>query len=223
MKSEIKKDIDKKQSISKRKILFSVIILFVVFSSAFLVYFFLQFLFNSQTPIVIVISDSMKPNINRGDLLFVRGIDPEDIKNGTIEDQEGDIVVFDARGLWGGAPEEPIVHRIVHKWYNETTQKWYFYTKGDANFHIDMAIISEDRIYGVVIGGIPYVGFIKIFLVDTGLYIYIIIFLTGLLVISMIRDILRGDDRNENNNSNHSAINKDENLLKSEKKEQINE
>lgn len=167
----------------------------------------------------------MTPNINRGDLLFVRGIDPEDIKNGTIEDQEGDVVVFDACGLWGGAPEEPIVHRIVHKWYNETTQKWYFFTKGDANFHIDMAIISEDRIYGVVIGGIPYVGFIKIILIDTGLYIFLIIFLTALLVISMIRDILRGDDRNENeiNNSNHSVINKDENLIKSEKKEQIDE
>lgn len=167
----------------------------------------------------------MTPNINKGDLLFVRGIDPEDIKNGTIEDQEGDVVVFDARGLWGGAPEEPIVHRIVHKWYNETTQKWYFYTKGDANFHIDMAIISEDRIYGVVIGGIPYVGFIKIILIDTGLYIFLIIFLTALLVIDMIRDILRGDDKKENevNNSNHDVINKDKNLIKSEKKETIDE
>lgn len=211
--------------IEKRKIIFSVIILFIIFSSAFLVYFILQLLFDSQYPIVIVTSDSMKPNINRGDLLFVRGIDPEDIKNGTIEDQEGDVVVFDARGLWGGAPEEPIVHRIVQKWYNETTQKWYFFTKGDANFHIDMAIISEDRIYGVIFGGIPYVGFVKIILIDTGLYIFLIIFLTALLVIDMIRDILRGEDRNENeiNNSNHNVINKDQNLIKSEKKEPIDE
>ncbi len=211
--------------IEKRKIIIYVITLFIIFSSAFLVYFILQLIFNSQYPIVIVTSDSMTPNINRGDLLFVRGIDPEDIKNGTIEDQEGDVVVFDARGLWGGAPEEPIVHRIVHKWYNETTQKWYFYTKGDANFHIDMAIISEDRIYGVVIGGIPYVGFIKIILIDTGLYIFLIIFLTALLVIDMIRDILRGDDKKENevNNSNQDVINKDKNLIKSEKKETIDE
>lgn len=205
----------KKESGSKRKIISSVIILIIIFSSAFLAYFILQLVFNTQYPVVIVISDSMKPSINRGDLLFVRGIDPEDIKNGTIADKEGDVVVFDARGLWGDAPEEPIVHRIVAKWYNETTQKWYFFTKGDANFHIDFAIIPEDRIYGVVIGGIPYIGYLKIFLIDTGLYIILIILLTAILVISMIRDFKKEEDRNEkaNNSLNNSNINNDETLI----------
>lgn len=163
----------------------------------------------------------MEPSINKGDLLFVKGIYPEDIREGTIENKEGDVIVFDARGLWDDAPEEPIVHRVVSKWYNETTQSWYFYTKGDANFHIDMAIIQEDRIYGVVFGGIPYIGWIKITLIDSGLYPFLIIFLTALIVISMIRDGIKEEDRNEeeNNNLNYSIINDDEKLVKSESKE----
>lgn len=139
----------------------------------------------------------MEPNIHRGDLLFVKGIDPEDIKNGSIENKEGDIIVFDARGLWNDAPEDPVTHRVVNKWYNDTTQKWCFYTKGDANFHIDMAIILEERIHGVVFGRIPYIGMIKIVLIDAGLYFLLIILITTLLIVSMIRDIIKDEDHNQ--------------------------
>lgn len=194
IKREKKKSKDQKHSISKRKIIISIAIIFIIFLSVFSVYFLLQYLFNTQYPVVIVISNSMEPNINKGDLLFVKGIDSSDIKEGTIENKEGDIVVYDARGLWDNAPEEPVVHRVVQKWYNVTTHKWYFYTKGDANFHIDMAVISEDRIYGVVFGGIPYVGWIKIVLVDSGLYLFLIVVSTALIIISMIRDVIKEED-----------------------------
>lgn len=211
-----KKTKQEKQSVSKRKIIFSIATIFIVFFSAFSVHFLLQFLFNTQYPVVIVISNSMEPIIKRGDLLFVKGIDPEDIKEGTIEDKKGDVVVFNAHGLWDDAPEEPVVHRVVSKWFNDTTQKWYFYTKGDANFHIDMAIISEDRIYGVVFGGIPYIGMIKIVLVDSGLYIFIIIFLITLIIISLIRDILKDEKQKKKNiNLNPSTTTDDEKLIKS--------
>lgn len=201
-----------KESVSKRKIIILIITIVIIFISVFSVYFILQSIFNTQYPVVIVISDSMKPNINRGDLLFVRGIDPEDIKNGTIENKEGDIIVFDARGLWNDAPEDPVVHRVVNKWYNDTTQKWYFYTKGDANFHIDIAIIPEDRIYGIIFGGIPYIGLIKIVLIDAGLYFYLIIIISVLLIISIIRDIIKDEDRNDKKiiNPNYSNLNDDE-------------
>lgn len=201
-----------KELISNRKITISIITIVIIFISVFSVYFILQLIFNTQYPVVIVISDSMEPSINRGDLLFVRGIDPEDIKNGTIDNKEGDIIVFDARGLWNDAPEDPVVHRVVNKWYNDTTQKWYFYTKGDANFHIDIAIIPEDRIYGIIFGGIPYIGLIKIVLIDAGLYFYLIIIISVLLIISMIRDVIKDEDRNDKKiiNPNYSNLNDDE-------------
>ena len=162
-------------------------------------------------------SDSMEPSIHRGDLLFVKGIEPEDINNGTIDGKEGDVIVFNARGLWNNAPKDPVVHRVVSKWYNDTTDKWYFYTKGDANFHIDMAIIPEDRIYGVIFGGIPYIGLIKIVLIDAGLYFILIIILTTVLIISIIRGIMRDEDidEKENNDLNDNIINDDEKLMNS--------
>lgn len=201
-----------KQSVSKKKILVSLATIFIIIVGVFVVYFLLQLFLNTQYPVVIVISDSMEPSIHRGDLLFIRGIDPVDIKEGTIEDKEGDIVVYDARGLWDDAPEDPVVHRVVSKWYNDTTQKWYFYTKGDANFHIDMAVIPEDRIHGVVFGGIPYIGLIKIVLIDAGLYFFLIIFIVILLIISIIRDIMKDDDHDEKKeiNRNNSNMNDEE-------------
>ena len=197
-----------KQSHSKKKIIISIATVSIIIISVFAIYFLLQLSFNTQYPVVIVISDSMEPNIHRGDLLFVRGIPPEDIRNGTIEDQDGDIVVFDARGLWEGAPNDPVVHRVVNKWYNDTTQKWYFYTKGDANFHIDMAVIPEDRIYGIVFGGIPYIGLIKIVLIDAGLYFFFIIFIVILLIISIIRDIIKDDNYDEKKENNDNLSDK---------------
>ena len=197
---KLKKSI--KLSTSKKKIAISIATVFIIIISVFAIYFLLQLLLNTQYPVVIVISDSMEPNIHKGDLLFVRGIAPEDIRNGTIEDQDGDVVVYDARGLWDGAPNDPVVHRVVNKWYNESTQKWYFYTKGDANFHIDMAVIPEDRIHGVIFGGIPYIGLIKIILIDAGLYFILIIFIVILLIISIIRDIIKDDDHDEKEEDN---------------------
>ena len=41
------------------------------------------------------------------------GIDPEDIKSGTAEDKDGDIIVFFT--YWHSAPIEPIVHRVCNK------------------------------------------------------------------------------------------------------------
>lgn len=212
MLEKVKKSI--KQSISKKKIIVSIAIILIIVVSVFTVYILLQLIFNTQYPIVIVMSDSMEPSIHRGDLLFVKGIDPEDINNGTIDGKEGDVVVFNARGLWNNAPKDPVAHRVVSKWYNETTNKWYFYTKGDANFHIDMAVIPDDRIYGVVIGGIPYIGLVKIVLIDTGLYFFIIIIITTLLIISIIRDITKDEnhDKKENNNLNYSNADDDQKI-----------
>ena len=109
---------------SRKKIIIAVIIIGFAFFGSFLIYFILQVALNTQSPMVVVISPSMEPNIHKGDLLFLRGVeDPADLKNGTIEEKNGDVIVFDARGLWDGAPEEPIVHRIVDKWYNDTLEQ----------------------------------------------------------------------------------------------------
>ena len=143
----------------KRKIIVSIILLAIAFSGAFLIYYALQVALDTRTPLVVVVSGSMEPNLHRGDLCFIKGKDPADIKNGTVEGKEGDIIVFDARGLWTYSPSDPIIHRVVNKWYDNG---WFFETKGDANSLPDDEPVPETRILGVVVGRIPYIGWVKI-------------------------------------------------------------
>jgi len=84
-----------------------------------------------------------------------------------------------------------------------------------------MAVIPEDRIHGIVFGGIPYIGIIKIVLIDAGLYFFLIIFIVILLIISIIRDIMKDDDQDEKENKdlNDSRIIDEEKLPKSKIKE----
>ena len=179
-----------------KKVVFAIIMICVAFFGSFLIYFILQFALNTNTPVVVVVSGSMEPTIHEGDLLFVKGTNPASIRNGTIVDKDGDIIVFDARGLWSGAPQDPIVHRVVDK--ELRMDGWYFRTKGDANSLPDPDWVPESNIFGVVIGGIPYIGWIKIFLTESGLLIPLLVIISALLIISIIRDIIK-EDKNKKN------------------------
>jgi len=189
MKNATKKE---KKSVSRKKIIIAVVMISIAFFGSFIVYFILQVSFNTESPIVVVVSGSMEPQIHKGDLLFVMGVEPENIKNGTIIDKDGDIIVFNAQGLWHSAPIEPIVHRVIDKYQDGGI--WYFRTKGDANAIRDQAPVPEDRVIGVVIGGIPYIGWVKIFLTESGLLIPLLVIISALLIISIVRDIYKGDD-----------------------------
>jgi len=190
-KNLVKASGEEKKPLPKKKIIIAVILIISTFLGSFLLYFFMQIGLNTKTPVVVVISGSMSPTINKGDLLFVRGTDPSIIKNGTIDDKDGDVIVFDARGLWTGAPNEPIVHRVIDKY--QIGDEWYFQTKGDANPSPDAAAVPEDRVHGVVIGMIPFIGWIKIVLADSGLLIPLLVIISALLIISIIWDIIKGE------------------------------
>ncbi len=179
-----------KKPVSRKKIIIAVVMISIAFFGSFLVYFILQISFNTESPIVVVVSGSMEPQIHKGDLLFVMGREPENIKNGTIIDKDGDIIVFYA--YWHGAPLEPIVHRVINKYQDGGI--WYFRTKGDANSLPDQGVRSEDDIIGVVVGGIPLIGWVKIFLTESGLLIPLLIIISVLLIISIVRDIYKGQD-----------------------------
>jgi len=193
--SNSKKKEKEKKPKSHKKVIIAVVMICIAFFGSFFAYLVLQVALNTEAPIVVVVSGSMEPSIREGDLLFVMGANPEDIKNGTAEDKNGDVIVFDARGLWVGAPEEPIVHRVIDKYLVGDT--WYFRTKGDANSLPDRAPVPESRIIGVVIGGIPYIGWVKILLTESGLLIPLLVIISVLLVISIIWDIFQGDDEDQ--------------------------
>ncbi len=189
-----KKSNPKKQPISKKNIITSLILIGFAFFGSYLIYFILQVALDTQTPMVVVVSGSMEPEINKGDLLFLRGMDAEDIKE-QDGDNEGDIIVYDAKGLWEGAPEDPIVHRVVDKYKEDG--RWYFITKGDANDKVDKEPVSASRVIGVVCGRVPYVGWVKIVMSDYGLFIPILIILSVPLIISILWDLIKDEEEQE--------------------------
>ena len=89
-----KKKLKKKESSPKRKIIISIVLIAFAFSGSFLIYYILQISLNTKTPMVVVVSGSMKPNLLEGDLLFLKGKDPATIKNGTAEGKEGDCLLY---------------------------------------------------------------------------------------------------------------------------------
>mgnify|MGYP000383168288 CR=1 FL=1 len=102
---------------------------------------------STDIPVVAVESNSMVPQFYKGDMLVLQGTPQEQL---TV----GDVIVFDPPS--GGTP---VVHRIIRLNTDGT-----FQTKGDANngqlFYEKR--IDYSQIHGRVILIIPYLGWIKI-------------------------------------------------------------
>jgi signal peptidase len=107
----------------------------------------LAFALSTDMPVVAVESNSMMPTFQKGDILVLQGVLPEEL-------EVGDIIVFSSSGQ-----KVPIVHRIV-----EINSDNTFQTKGDANakqLTFEKSIESS-QIHGKEVLIIPYVGWIKI-------------------------------------------------------------
>lgn len=85
----------------------------------------------------IVISGSMEPQIDVGDMVIIHEKDSYQI---------GDIITF----IQGD--ETGVTHRIIGQTDNG------FITKGDANNTEDMAVVTSDQIVGKVVKIIPHLG-----------------------------------------------------------------
>ncbi len=215
LKTATKKE---KEISTKRKIITAVILIVFAFSGSFLIFFIMQISLDTKLPMVVVVSGSMEPKYNKGDLLFVKGKDPANIKNGTIDGKEGDVIVFDAHGLWSNPPADPVVHRVVGKRYDNG---WLFTTKGDANASPDEAEVPANKIFGVVCGIIPYIGWVKILLTDSGLLIPLLIIISVILVISIIWDLIKKEEEEKISEDNKKIIHKSKTGVNLESKEII--
>ncbi len=101
----------------------------------------------TDMPVVAVESNSMVPVFYKGDILVLKGMAPEDL-------QVGDVIVYSVAGR-----DVPVVHRIV-----KINPDGSFQTKGDANsgqlgFEY---YISQEDVHGKVLVIIPYLGWVKI-------------------------------------------------------------
>ena len=154
----------------------SLIFLAIVLGSIVVFWFGVKAYLRTEYPMLAVASGSMAPTLNVGDLIIVQGgLNASDIfaAYGT-----GDIIVFRSPHGTG----ELIVHRAVAKYENSGT--WYFTTKGDNNPGTDNwnGGVSESEVVGKVVGAIPYVGHIPLF-IHTPSGIIIIVILLVILVL----------------------------------------
>ncbi len=75
----------------------------LVLSTAFMLWKGISVVSDSPSPIVVVLSGSMEPAFQRGDLLF--------LWNRGMNTQVGEIVVYNVKGK-----DIPIVHRVVRRY-----------------------------------------------------------------------------------------------------------
>ncbi|KAE8367716.1 ubiquitin-conjugating enzyme/RWD-like protein [Aspergillus caelatus] len=147
----------------------------LVLSTAFMMWKGLSVFTASSSPVVVVLSGSMEPAFQRGDLLFLWNRSPRA--------ELGEVVVYNVRGK-----DIPIVHRVVRtfpeiegkaKKVKEISESSpipnnMLLTKGDNNIADDVELYArgqdylnrEEDIVGSVRGYIPMVGYVTILLSD---------------------------------------------------------
>lgn len=91
-------------NLSPRQFLLQILNFALVLSTAFMLWKGLSVATDSPSPIVVVLSGSMEPAFQRGDLLFLWN------RNVLKETEVGEVVVYNVKGK-----DIPIVHRVVRR------------------------------------------------------------------------------------------------------------
>jgi len=159
----------------KRQVFEQIISFGLIVSTALMIWKSLIVITGSESPIVVVLSGSMEPSFQRGDLLFLYQ------SEGPF--QVGEIVVFKIDGR-----EIPIVHRVleVHEKSDGTVD---LLTKGDNNPVHDRGLyngltwLQRQHVMGRAAGFLPYVGMVTIAMNDYPILKYVLIGTLGLFVI----------------------------------------
>ena len=157
----------------------SIIEIIVIFAVVFLIVNYgLRFLLGVKYPLAVPTSNSMYPTLKKGDLLIVIKADPYELK-------EGDIIVFQAS--WAS---KPVVHRIVKiEWSGGSP---IFYTKGDANSHMDIGFRTVEDVIGKVKYRVPIPRLGEFLTILQNKWVRIT--LIGILGYMLIEDIIKKEE-----------------------------
>ncbi|KMZ76341.1 Signal peptidase complex catalytic subunit Sec11 [Zostera marina] len=169
---------DSIRSIKFRDLLTQIITLGMIFSSALIIWKGLMLFSGSESPVVVVLSESMEPGFQRGDILFLH-MNKDPIR-------AGEIVVYNVDGR-----EIPIVHRVIEVREQHGTKEVDILTKGDNNEMDDRMLyvpgqfwLQRQHIMGKAIGFLPYVGYVTIVMTERPIFKYILIGVLALLVLT---------------------------------------
>ncbi len=140
----------------------------------------------------VVLTGSMIPEILPNDVVITKRTEGEKLK-------VGDIITFipsDTR-----ISNIIVTHRILNKYYDATTKKFTYQTKGDNNNTPDFTLAEDQNIIGRVIFKIPKVGYIQALLATRG-GIIIAILIPALVILSydlmkLGRNIMRSKNKSK--------------------------
>lgn len=140
--------------------------------STYMLWKFIGILLDNDSPIVVVLTESMYPGFERGDILF---LSPKKYKDYHVND----MTVFQLR-----KNDIPIVHRVIKRFGDRIL------TKGDNNNQDDVGLyrknqfyLSEPDVISRVVGRLPYAGMITIWINTIPSLKFIIMALMGIGVL----------------------------------------
>ena len=162
---------------NKRQLSFQALNLAMIVFSALMIWKSLMVITKSESPVVVVLSGSMEPAFQRGDILF--------LNNQEENVRVGDIVVFKIKGR-----DIPIVHRVL-KVHQKPDGNVDLLTKGDNNSVDDRGLyapgqmwLQREDILGRARGAVPYIGMVTIILNDYPMLKYLLVGVMGLFVLT---------------------------------------
>jgi len=179
---------------------FSVLIYLLVF--VILIYLFINEITSikiSGYEAFVIVSESMEPQINTGDIVIIKPIPEKDIKVGSV-------ITFEKNN-------EYITHRVT-KIENEENKKLYT-TKGDNNKVEDLEKTEYSQIKGIQVGKIPFIG--KLVLKASNQKVIIIVLI---LVILLYRRAKKIDNKKKGRRKKKKI--EDERYIKSQENNQKN-
>lgn len=134
-----------------------------------------------------ILTPSMSPTYNVGDMIFVQLKGPEDIN-------EGDVITFNP----SQDSDAYLTHRVTEKIVDyQGTGVTCFRTRGDANDSEDSFLIESDRVIGTVNFGIPYLGYVVRFIQLRWYIVLPIVIMVAVFFYLLKRYFLIGDDDDE--------------------------
>lgn len=171
------------RKISVKNILFNILAIVTVISVGFTLFNLL-----SGAKGYAVTSDSMKSTLNRGDVVFSRKCEFEQLKVGDVIT----VSVANSDGFF--------THRIVEI----DSKKKTVTTKGDNNFSVDPMPTYSSQIVGKMWYSVPLLGYFSIYLsslTQTKVLIVLAIIAVGLIAVNVILQKIqkRRDNGNEQN------------------------
>ena len=139
---------------------------------------------------LIVLTDSMYPQIQSGDLILCRQVDATAVQVGDV------ISFFDPAGNGTSI----VTHRVVE--ITEENGQLAFRTKGDANNTEDKALVPADKLSGVYLRRFPKAGKVAMFMQTTeGLILCVVLPMVLLIGYDLLRTRQFEKKRRQNNDA----------------------